>query len=241
MPIIFKNIRRKLAAQNKAMAYSRYAIGEILLVVVGILIALQVNTWNTHRKNHQLEQVILQDMSDNLEADMFDLHFDIRRDSLIVSKIDFLLDYMNNKGPYNDSLAKYFGFIAGYTNFINNTTAFESLRSLGFSYISNKSLRTAILKYYDQTVHNTIRVESDILDHFQENLVVPFMVKHFYYSSMKKPATPVNYHSLCANHTYRSLLATKKAYLIWDIQDFKLCISVANALNDSIQKELHTN
>ena len=53
MPIIFKNIRRKLAAQNRATAYVRYAIGEILLVVIGILIALQVNNWNTKRLNYQ--------------------------------------------------------------------------------------------------------------------------------------------------------------------------------------------
>jgi hypothetical protein len=56
---IFRNIRQKLAAENKAMAYSRYAIGEILLVVIGILIALQVNTWNQERIAKIDEQSIL--------------------------------------------------------------------------------------------------------------------------------------------------------------------------------------
>ena len=46
----FKNIRQQLASENKVMAYLRYAIGEILLVVIGILIALQVNNWNELRK-----------------------------------------------------------------------------------------------------------------------------------------------------------------------------------------------
>ena len=51
MTRIFKNIRQKLASENKTMAYMRYAIGEIFLVVIGILIALQVNNWNRrHRK-----------------------------------------------------------------------------------------------------------------------------------------------------------------------------------------------
>ncbi len=49
----FRNIRQKLAAENKVMAYLRYAIGEILLVVIGILIALQINNWNEHRKENQ--------------------------------------------------------------------------------------------------------------------------------------------------------------------------------------------
>ncbi|MBN2638114.1 MAG: hypothetical protein JXR65_03385, partial [Bacteroidales bacterium] len=48
MPILFKNIRRKLAAENRFAKYLRYAIGEILLVVIGILIALQVNSGHQH-------------------------------------------------------------------------------------------------------------------------------------------------------------------------------------------------
>ena len=238
---LFRNIRKKLLAEGKTKNYLKYAIGEIVLVVIGILIALQLNIWNEHRKNHQLERVILEDMSDNLMADVSDLHYNIKKDSLIVSRIGFLTEYIISKKPYNDSLAEYFGSVAGFTNFINNTTALESLRSLGFGYISNKSLRTAILKYYDHTVNNTVRVESDILDHFQQNLVEPFMVNHFYYSSMNKPAIPVNYQSLCTSHTYQSLLATKKEYMLWDIRNSRECTKEAMTLNDLIQKKLNRN
>ena len=50
----FKNIRQKLASENKVMAYLRYAVGEILLVVIGIIIALQINNWNEERKDATL-------------------------------------------------------------------------------------------------------------------------------------------------------------------------------------------
>ena len=58
----FRRIRRKLANDNQFLKYSRYAIGEIVLVVVGILIALQINTWNDRKKevakfNNQLIKV----------------------------------------------------------------------------------------------------------------------------------------------------------------------------------------
>ncbi|MGB5264769.1 MAG: DUF6090 family protein, partial [Lutimonas sp.] len=45
----FRKIRKKMADDNRPLKYMRYAIGEILLVVIGILIALQINNWNEDR------------------------------------------------------------------------------------------------------------------------------------------------------------------------------------------------
>ena len=47
----FRKIRKKMADDSKPMKYLRYAIGEILLVVIGILIAIQINNWNMYKKN----------------------------------------------------------------------------------------------------------------------------------------------------------------------------------------------
>jgi len=59
---LFRKIRQQLAAENNAAKYLRYAIGEILLVVIGILIALQVNTWNQERIAEIEEQSILKNI-----------------------------------------------------------------------------------------------------------------------------------------------------------------------------------
>ena len=47
----FRKIRYNLIDKNKTGKYLKYAIGEIVLVVIGILIALSINTWNENRKN----------------------------------------------------------------------------------------------------------------------------------------------------------------------------------------------
>jgi len=60
----FHNIRKKLAAENKFFAYSRYAVGEIVLVVIGILIALQINNWNQSRLDRIEEKNILATLHD---------------------------------------------------------------------------------------------------------------------------------------------------------------------------------
>ncbi len=65
----FSKIRYQLAAENRTVKYLRYAIGEILLVVIGILIALQVNNWNELKKEHSLEQNYLKRLKVDLEKD----------------------------------------------------------------------------------------------------------------------------------------------------------------------------
>ena len=66
---IFRNIRKKLASENKVMAYLRYAIGEILLVMIGILLALQVNNWNEKRKQSELETVYISRLVSDIQQD----------------------------------------------------------------------------------------------------------------------------------------------------------------------------
>ncbi|APY07251.1 hypothetical protein BWZ20_02545 [Winogradskyella sp. J14-2] len=55
----FRKIRQNLLMENKIGKYFKYAIGEIVLVVIGILIALQINNWNEQRKEHSKEQALL--------------------------------------------------------------------------------------------------------------------------------------------------------------------------------------
>ena len=73
----FRKIRRKLSNENKFIQYSRYAIGEILLVMVGILLALQVNNWNEERKKQTLKSVYKRALIEDLQKDIKQLSKDI--------------------------------------------------------------------------------------------------------------------------------------------------------------------
>jgi hypothetical protein len=65
---LFRNIRQNLLNEGKTSRYLKYAIGEIILVVIGILIALQVNTWNENRKFQNYEKELLENMLFNLKS-----------------------------------------------------------------------------------------------------------------------------------------------------------------------------
>jgi len=62
----FRNIRQNLLNEGKTSKYLKYAIGEILLVVIGILIALGINNWNENRKDSNQEKIVLMSLLENL-------------------------------------------------------------------------------------------------------------------------------------------------------------------------------
>ena len=69
----FRHIRQSLIMENKTGRYFKYAIGEIVLVVIGILIALQINNWNEDRKNNKLKVYYMNSIKNDLIKDTLDI------------------------------------------------------------------------------------------------------------------------------------------------------------------------
>ena len=65
-----RRIRRDMIKENKTSIYLIYAVGEVVLVVFGILIALQINNWNENQKTKKLELVFLENLQTDLEVDI---------------------------------------------------------------------------------------------------------------------------------------------------------------------------
>ena len=64
----FRKIRKKMADDNRPLKYMRYAIGEIILVVIGILIALQINNWTEQKKEvEKFDQILVDAQSELVE------------------------------------------------------------------------------------------------------------------------------------------------------------------------------
>lgn len=67
---LFRKIRQKLLSQNRVTRYLVYAFGEILLVVIGIFLAVQVNDWNESRKGQRIVASNTAILIENLETDL---------------------------------------------------------------------------------------------------------------------------------------------------------------------------
>jgi len=137
--------------ENKTSKYVKYAIGEIVLVVIGILIALQINNWNEARKARVKEVEILKDFQKGLQFDILQI------DSLIVqydrakTGINRVLNHLENDLPYSDSLDYYF-FDSTLIFDTGGLTdgAYETLKSVGFDVITNKVIRDMIILVYGE-------------------------------------------------------------------------------------------
>ena len=74
----FRKTRKQLAAENKVVKYLRYSIGEIILVVIGILIALSINNWNEARKQEHLKQRLYIELYESIKSDTVDYNSDLK-------------------------------------------------------------------------------------------------------------------------------------------------------------------
>ena len=175
MPIIFKNIRRKLAAQNRAAAYIRYALGEIVLVVIGILIALQVNNWNQERKDKQHLNNILQEIQGDLLSDIDQINRFLpggkRLDSLANRVINGKITEEDYKDPKKYNL---FWIGLNYTPFYQRNNAYKKIEDFSGNIPDKYDLVLSRLNNFyvtesnnlnsqEKTVNNTIEARHQYL------------------------------------------------------------------------------
>jgi hypothetical protein len=91
----FRRIRLDLMEKNKTGRYLKYAIGEIALVVIGILVALQINNWNESRKDNLRERAILIQIEEEYRANLAQLEAKMQMRSIVVNCGLRVLTYMN--------------------------------------------------------------------------------------------------------------------------------------------------
>ena len=88
----FRKIRKKMADDNKPLKYMRYAIGEILLVVIGILIALSINNWNEGRKNRERFDFGLKELYNKIQVDVYSYSTLKERLEFQLARMDSILE-----------------------------------------------------------------------------------------------------------------------------------------------------
>lgn len=174
----FRTIRKKMLNHNRFNKYMLYAIGEIILVVIGILIALQINDWNDQKKKADLEIKILKEINTNLNFDLEEIREDIRvMDSIELAALN-IIDYLNNNNlpseEFNYNVAK----MKVAPHFNPNKSGYELLTSKGVETVVNDSLRMSISDLYESYYSYYDQYEKERIT-FKSNIIQPCFLKYF--------------------------------------------------------------
>ncbi len=159
----FRKLRQKLLEENRVTRYLIYALGEILLVVIGILIALWVNNQNELAQKAEREQVILTSLKEEFQENLNELDRDLQNLNATSSALETLLDWTNE--PPEDLTEEQFENLLSKSfsspDWTPSTFILEELKnSGGLSQLSDPELR-AILFEWQRIYEDLSEVERD--------------------------------------------------------------------------------
>lgn len=159
----FRKKRNQLADENKLIKYLRYAIGEIMLVVIGILIAVQVNNWNENRINENIKAQVLSNLKDDI---LYDIRVLKNLDSTYIRwQLQTGKIFSKLISRSMDSINSINEFIIGrgsMNHLTVKTTTFDEMVNTGLLYkIDDPQISQSINDYYEFAKLETEKVNID--------------------------------------------------------------------------------
>lgn len=223
--MLLKKLRNRQPEKRKITKYLLYALGEIILVVAGILIALQINNWNEIRKERQSEKNILAGIRDNIQQDTIDFNANITFYQKRIKKDSIVLDHLIHQKEYTEEIINELYLMSILdVSVAFQYSHFEEAKQRGLSIISNEKLRDNLRKiyefYYPQLQIQENEMES--LDYYHvlnKELSNYFEVDSISLSNLSKNKVKIN------EENYNQILNNKKLHFkIYDTIGIKKAI-----------------
>ena len=162
----FRTERLRFISSNRFSKYVFYAIGEIVLVVIGILIALQVNNWNENQKDKKLERSVLLNLKSEFQDNIQNLQSSISKRNHQMEAINTLFGWLNSEPIQFNSTS--FDSLVGLSRYVSNFEARsgvieEIINSGKLNLLHNKELRK-ILSNWSGDIDDLRRKEDGLQD-----------------------------------------------------------------------------
>ncbi len=148
----FRKIRQQLLIRSKTGKYLKYAVGEIVLVVIGILIALQINNWNEKRLNEDLESIYYKRLLDDVREEKLIIEATINYSKQVYfhakKAIAVFENSINTEVNPIENLIDMYQASQLSDSYSASSTFKELIASGQINLIQNDSLKTALIRYY---------------------------------------------------------------------------------------------
>jgi hypothetical protein len=234
----FRQIRQRLLTDNKFGKYLLYAVGEILLVVIGILIALQVDNWNEERKLKKEEFLILAELKADLEETLNDLQFGKSLNESTIENYRTILSAIENDEPHSNEIDKACFFINAFYVPSFRRTTYETLKS-ETKILSNDSLKRKISDLYDSRftylTEDQLKIEWAIYN--QQTLL--YGNKYLRYKDSDVPAVyPVDFERMKSDSGFINYLSSLIGFRKYGIGVYSSTIEAIQEVIISIEREM---
>jgi hypothetical protein len=219
----FRKIRQDLLSKRKTGKYFKYAIGEIVLVVIGILIALHINNWNETNKSREQAKVGLMTISQNIKFDINQAKSSLSVSNKIISVLNKLLDQFMTIKSADNHIQEYLAYSMIESSREVNKSGINSLNEMGGLTFINQNLKTEILSYYE-LIDITAKRE-EISNSIIHNMLEPYIKKKnswIYNKTNSASWISIDYenHPRPINENYTGLLSDKELEVyIWSRQN----------------------
>ena len=231
----FRKMRNALIPESRFGRYFFYALGEIVLVVIGILIALQINNWNEKRKEAIFERKVLNEILTSLDQNISYLDMGMEWNNQAINSCRIILNHFDNNISYTDSLDHHFSTsLLWFYPSINNN-AYESLKSYGLHLIKNDTIREMLGSIYEWKY---IEILNTRQDEYFYGTISPILTDLFESYEFRGSMKPYNYDELKKSKKYKHILRTMISNR--DLQNLRWQQSKNNRLElaEMIKKEL---
>ena len=186
MKSLFRSIRHKLLYEGKLVRYLTYAVGEVVLIIVGILMALKINDWNEENKARVIETNILTEIRSNLHHDMEEIQYDIVSLEDNLKACDDIIQYLDTHESPSIDFFDMVGLLGVNPHFDPNRSGYDLMVSKGVEIVRNDNLRKSISILYESRYTYYYRYEEE-RNQFLLHNTFPKIVEYF--SLGYKPGT----------------------------------------------------
>jgi len=216
----FRHIRKSLLMENKTGSYIKYALGEIVLVVIGILIALQINNWNEKSKSKKSAEVQLSQLNQNISADLILLNTLNENVKSNLSSCQKLSAQFQLIKPFDSLTTSYIIDNLFERNFYFNSSAYDKLNQSGEFIILSEALQSNITYYYN--LLNRVKEREEISNTFIKKDLEPYYFDNYskyhrkgsnlhpvlrkYYKNDKREPTALDVEKIKNDHKMSTLI-----------------------------------
>jgi len=193
----------------------QYVLVEVGVIVIGLLIALRIDSWYEAYKERKLEHSILKEIRTSVELDLLDINNALALHENAVMLCDSVSELLLHK-TYDKRIARQLDIIFRDITFAPNRAPFESLKSIGVNLISNDSIRLKIAELYEEHYHTIVDYEegypaAQFWDKFYRFIITNFEDWEFEKRGNQIiKSTPKDFNSLKRNSELRIMLSMRR-------------------------------